>query len=427
MKNLFYSSFFIVLLIPIIIIAQSVTGKLVDENGEGLAEVQLQLYAAQNVYNAVSLSDGSFTFDNVSNVEDNQLPTGYAVSNNFPNPFNPTTRIGITIPGRDNVKIEVFNLLGQAVADVIERSFSAGTNFIDLELNGLPNGLYFARITIDEKYSVTKKMMLIYGSQHLITGGSTISTQLNKPDNTKGMASHTYLDTNLDSLVATSLIFGRKTFMDLPNISGDTLELGNLIIDRFCPGTPTVTYEGKTYYTVQIGDQCWLRKNLDVGTTIGGSQNATDNGVIEKYCYDNDPANCFTYGGLYQWDEAMQYVTTEGTKGICPPRWHFPTVADFQKLMTEVGGYFNGNALKEIGQGTGDGAGTNTSGFSALLAGYRFSLGFFDNLGYITGLWSSTEFNATKAYGLYLYYDISSASLAYDSKVHGSSVRCVKD
>ena len=195
MKKFFYSSLFIVLLMPILLIAQSVTGRLVDENGGGLAEVQLQLYAAQNVYNAVSGSDGSFTFDNVSNVEDNQLPTGYAVSNNFPNPFNPTTRIGITLPSRGNVKIEVFNLLGQTVTDIIERYFSAGTNFIDLELNGLPNGLYFARITIDEKYSVTKKMMLIYGSQHLITGGSTISTQLNKPENTKCMASHKYIDT----------------------------------------------------------------------------------------------------------------------------------------------------------------------------------------------------------------------------------------
>lgn len=425
MKNLFYSSFFIVLLIPIIIIAQSVTGKLVDENGEGLAEVQLQLYAAQNVYNAVSLSDGSFTFDNVSNVEDNQLPTGYDVSNNFPNPFNPTTRIGITLPSRGNVKIEVFNLLGQTVTDIIERYFSAGTNFIDLELNGFPNGLYFARITIDDKYSVTKKMMLIYGSQHLITGGSTISTQLNKPDNTKGMASHTYLDTNLDSLVATSLIFGRKTFMDLPNISGDTLELGNLIIDRFCPGTPTVTYEGKTYYTVQIGDQCWLRKNLDVGTTIGGSQNATDNGVIEKYCYDNDPANCFTHGGLYQWDEAMQYTTTEGVQGICPAGWHIPTLAEIEALSATVGG--DGNALKEIGQGIDGGAGTNTSGFSALLAGIRHYDGYFISLGYDTYFWSSTEYYASYPSILGLYYDDSDIYPYHHYKEYGFSVRCIKD
>jgi hypothetical protein len=40
-----------------------------------------------------------------------------------------------------------------------------------------------------------------------------------------------------------------------------------------CPGTPTILYEGKTYNTVQIGNQCWLKENLNVGTRINGSQN----------------------------------------------------------------------------------------------------------------------------------------------------------
>ena len=59
-----------------------------------------------------------------------------------------------------------------------------------------------------------------------------------------------------------------------------------------CPGTPTVTYAGKTYNTVQIGNQCWLKENLDVGTMIQGSQNQTNNSMIEKFCYDNNPNNC---------------------------------------------------------------------------------------------------------------------------------------
>jgi uncharacterized protein (TIGR02145 family) len=421
MKNSFYSSFFIVLLLPTLLTAQSVTGKLVDENGAGLAEVQLQLYAAQNIYNAVSLSDGSFTFDNVTGVEDNQLPTGYEVSNNFPNPFNPTTRIGITLPGRGNVKIEVFNLLGQTVADVIEKSFSAGTNFIDIELNDLANGLYFAKITIDGKYSVTKKMMLIYGSQHLAANGDISNTQLNKSDNNYNIN----LETDLDSLVATSLIIGRKTFMDLPSISGDTLDLGNLIIERYCLGTPTITYEGKTYNTVLIGEQCWLRENLDVGTRIDGSQDMSHNSVKEKYCYNDDPANCTTYGGLYQWNEAMQFVTTEGTQGICPTGWHIPTLAEFQTLSTIVGG--EGNVLKEIGQGTGGGAGTNTSGFSALFAGYRYFDGYFGGLGSHTFFWSSSEYGATNAGDLVQYGNVSGVFLDYDGKVFGFSVRCVKD
>ena len=44
----------------------------------------------------------------------------------------------------------------------------------------------------------------------------------------------------------------------------------------------------------------------------------TNNGIIEKYCYDNNPANCAIYGGLYQWNEMMQYTTQQGAQGICP-------------------------------------------------------------------------------------------------------------
>jgi uncharacterized protein (TIGR02145 family) len=398
--------------------SQTVIGKLVDENGEGLFNVFVQLYISPEVYTTTSLIDGSFIFNIATNMEDKQLPTGYEVSNNFPNPFNPTTRFVITIPVSGIVKVEVFNLLGQIVADVIEKAFDAGTNYIDIELNGLPNGFYISRITIDDKYTVVKKMMLIYGSQHLTTSVNPINTPLNKSNNT-------YLETNIDSLVATSSIIGRKTFTNLPSIISDTLDLGNLTIERFCPDCPTVLYEGKTYHTVQIGTQCWLKENLDVGTMILGIQNQTNNSVIEKYCYNDDPNNCVTYGGLYQWDEAMQYVTNEGATGICPPGWHIPTVAEFETLIATVNN--DGNSLKAVGQGGGAGAGTNTSGFSALLAGSRYYNGYFNDVGYYANFWSSTEYNANNAYRLYLLTNDGSILLYQNAKDYGFSVRCVKD
>ncbi|MFA4924869.1 MAG: FISUMP domain-containing protein, partial [Ignavibacteriaceae bacterium] len=89
----------------------------------------------------------------------------------------------------------------------------------------------------------------------------------------------------------------------------------------------TVTYSGKVYHAVKIGSQTWLKENLDVGTMIQGTANPSDNGTIEKYCYNNDTANCNKYGGLYQWNEAMQYIKTEKAKGICPTGWHIPTKA----------------------------------------------------------------------------------------------------
>ena len=75
-----------------------------------------------------------------------------------------------------------------------------------------------------------------------------------------------------------------------------------------------------------------MAENLNVGTRISGSSNQTNNSIIEKYCYDDLEANCNTYGGLYQWDEAMQYSATEGVKGICPTGWHLPTDAEWTTL-----------------------------------------------------------------------------------------------
>ncbi len=192
-----------------------------------------------------------------------------------------------------------------------------------------------------------------------------------------------------------------------------------------CVGTPTVTYAGKTYNTVQIGTQCWLKENLDVGSMINGNQNPSNNSTIEKYCYNNDVNNCSTYGGLYQWNEAMAYSTTPGTKGICPDGWHIPTLAEFQTLGTAVSN--NGNALKAVGQGTGSGAGTNVSGFSALLAGYRNNNSNFNNLGNNTDFWSSTENNTNNAYNMNLNNNDSNINFNNNNKENGFSVRCLKD
>lgn len=192
-----------------------------------------------------------------------------------------------------------------------------------------------------------------------------------------------------------------------------------------CPGLDSIIYSGQTYHTVAIGSQCWLKENLNVGTMIDSLQNQTNNSVIEKYCYGNNPENCAIYGGLYQWNEAMQYTTTSGTKGICPIGWHIPNLVEFQTLSTTVNK--NGNSLKAFGQGTGTGTGTNTSGFSALMSGVRNSIGNFSYLGNTTYFWSSTEYNTTSAGKVGLGSYDSSIAFGNDGKEYGWSVRCLKD
>jgi len=190
-----------------------------------------------------------------------------------------------------------------------------------------------------------------------------------------------------------------------------------------CVGVPTFSYDGKIYHSVQIGSQCWLKENLSVGKQIGGIQYATNNGIIEKYCYNNDPANCNTYGGLYRWDEAMQYTTIEGTRGICPMGWHIPTEAEFQRLINTVGG--DDDALKAVGQATG----TNTSGFSGLLTGESYYQGGnnYTGLGDYTRFSSSTVSGRYTAYYMYLDYGTVGVQSLSRLDAGGNSIRCIKD
>ena len=204
-----------------------------------------------------------------------------------------------------------------------------------------------------------------------------------------------------------------------------------------CQGVSTFTYSGKTYHTVQIGTQCWLEENLDVGTMIQGNQDQTNNNTIEKYCYNDDVNNCTIYGGLYQWAEAVQYKNgatntsspnpafSGNIQGICPTGWHIPTSDEFQTLSTTVNN--NSNALKAIGQGTGSGAGTNTSGFSSLLSGARVDGGNFQDLNTYANFWSSTVNSSSYAYDMILDNAYSGIYYNQDYRDYGISIRCLKD
>jgi len=163
---------------------------------------------------------------------------------------------------------------------------------------------------------------------------------------------------------------------------------------------------------------------LNIGTMIDGNIDQTNNSSIEKYCYDDMETNCNTYGGLYQWNELMEYTTTVGTQGICPESWHVASSAEWETLISYVSD--DGNALKAIGQGSGLGAGTNTSGFSALLAGNRDG-GSFSDLGILGIFWNSTNQTYSFAYRFNLGNEIGEISGGTSVKSYGYSVRCVKD
>jgi uncharacterized protein (TIGR02145 family) len=185
--------------------------------------------------------------------------------------------------------------------------------------------------------------------------------------------------------------------------------------------------DGKLYNTVQVDLQCWLKENLDIGIRINGGLQQTSNGIIEKYCYNDLESNCSTYGGLYNWNEVMNYLTNQ-VQGICPDGWHIPSKIEYQTLIDFAGGeYVGGAKLKEVGtvhwSAPNTGA-TNVTGFTALPSGDYYN--GFAVLGTDADYWSSTE-SSFDAWNFRVNYNDTYATIEADSKDYERGVRCIKN
>jgi len=196
--------------------------------------------------------------------------------------------------------------------------------------------------------------------------------------------------------------------------------------------TMTDNRDGKVYDVVEIGGVVWMAENINYGERIDGIHNQEDNQITEKYCYDNDESNCDTYGGLYQWNEMMQYNTTEGIQGICPDGWHLATDDEWTVLVNYLGGAdIAGAKLKEKGTDhwIGNVGATDESGFSALPSGCRLSLDYtFQSLHIYVSYWSSTVGHvSTAAWYRYMEYNHTTVHHYSRGMAMGRSVRCIKD
>jgi uncharacterized protein (TIGR02145 family) len=189
-----------------------------------------------------------------------------------------------------------------------------------------------------------------------------------------------------------------------------------------------------------------MKQNLNIGIRIDGINDQTNNGTIEKYCYANVEINCDVYGGLYQWDEIMQYTTIAGVKGICPTNWHLPTDAEWTTLTTYVSSqtanlcnsnvdyiakslaattnWTTNNLTCTIGNNL---AANNATGFTALPGGYRITDGSFNYLSNDGFWWSSSPNDASYAWYRIMVYFNADVTRVRNIKSLGFSVRCLKD
>ena len=203
--------------------------------------------------------------------------------------------------------------------------------------------------------------------------------------------------------------------------------------------------DSSVYGYVQIGSQIWMAENLNYDY----NQN-----TAKSYCYDDDTANCTTYGRLYTWAAAMDsaavfaddgkgcgYKATctaaDTVRGVCPEGWHLPSSDEWSALEKSVAeSLYNGEtenvgyALKSTSGWTeydGKTGGSDAFGFGALPAGFRTNFGMFYHVQSIAYFWSSTESSANAASRRYLDYAGSGLRTSYSSKDIARSVRCVKD
>ena len=226
-----------------------------------------------------------------------------------------------------------------------------------------------------------------------------------------------------------------------------------------CGDNLTDSRDSNIYTTVQIGTQCWMKKNLAyLPSVVGSGTGSETTPYYYVYGYDGtdvatakSQSNYTTYGVLYNWTAANT---------ACPSGWHLPTDAELNTLETYVVSYINspnpqypcstsetgwrrcadnsgtdaggtygaGKSLKKVGQGTGVGAGDDLVGFSALLAGYRYTDGSFYFIGSSTYFWSSSASGSSNAWDRSLKASYSTVYRSgSNSKAYGFSVRCLRD
>jgi uncharacterized protein (TIGR02145 family) len=222
---------------------------------------------------------------------------------------------------------------------------------------------------------------------------------------------------------------------------GISCATGNECSSGWCAGNGTCelcdgfTLDGQNYNVMIIGSQCWMKENLAAGAMVFSSSTGashseqSNNGVVEKYCYNNAASNCTTYGALYDWNELMAYSTTPGAQGICPVGWHIPTSGDWHALETYISTSTCGTALDvwecdsvasqlKVGGGIG---------FNFLFGGTRDYSGFFASLENNAMFWTSNQLDANDSASI--KFDIFQTGVRKEKmpKAIGYSARCIKN
>lgn len=136
--------------------------KLSDENKDLISwEVDNKFWAIYDGNNKDFWSAGKFSSSPVNTNGSQFEPDNYELSQNYPNPFNPSTTIGFNLKEDGNVKLTVYNLLGEEIETLVNSEMTQGYHTVAFNSLYLPTGIYFYRLDVENKFSEMKKMILL--------------------------------------------------------------------------------------------------------------------------------------------------------------------------------------------------------------------------------------------------------------------------
>jgi len=373
--------------------------------------------------------------------ENNNRKEDLEVFQNYPNPVKDHTSLTLFISEKGDVSLLISDIMGRQITK-LEKELSSGYHTFEF----IPGtGEIFILTAIWKGNHRSIKILTTPDRSNQKSSLQYISSE-NDDMNLKTITDIQEFEYNLgDQLLYIGYYEGIETGrIDIPEYGAKPTFILQFADNIPCPGVETVNYGGQVYNTIQIRGQCWLKENLNIGTMILGSVEMQNNGVIEKYCYDDDIENCNNYGGLYQWDEMMNYTVTQGAQGICPPGWHVPAKEDWGILEGSVdtqygigdpvwneGGYIGQDVATKLKSQFGwinSGNGTDDFGYSILPGGYHHLGNVYLNVEYQGYLWSSYKENDYDLpwYRIYLW-NYTQLWRNYWEIDHGLSVRCIKD
>jgi hypothetical protein len=120
--------------------------------------VFVQSTSSKTVYQSETISYEELMITNTENEETGI--TGFSLEQNFPNPFNPITKIRFTIPSTRFITLKIYNILGNDVATLVNEMKPAGEYEVEFDASSIPSGVYFYQLKSGSNIE-TKKMLLI--------------------------------------------------------------------------------------------------------------------------------------------------------------------------------------------------------------------------------------------------------------------------